>query len=114
MKARKPHCASASCLPEAFEASKRQPQAASKLYLSDPNSISQFFTSHTTLPIKLSVSHFFNCPQAAELNLILFQSKERPNGAVPKPGKSIEQAAKKINLDLNHIGLGGDVNQGVR
>ena len=74
----------------------------------------QFLNFLPLTQLKLSVSHFFNCPQAAELNLILFQSKERPNGAVPKPGMSIEQAAKKINLDLNHIGLGGDVNQGVR
>ena len=69
-KERKPHCASASCLPEARTFPFR-PRAAPKLYLSDPNSISQFFTSHTTLSIKLSVSHFFNCPQATKLNLCL-------------------------------------------
>ena len=116
-KERKPHCASASCLPEARTFPFR-PRAAPKLYLSDPNSISQFFTSHTTLSIKLSVSHFFNCPQATKLNLCLSDkfcclwSKVKFFGSKT----SYERAQpKQINLDINHIGLGDvGINQGVR
>ena len=70
------YCASASCLPDSDFGLERLQNYISPT----PNSISHFFTFHTTLPIKLSVSHFFNCPQATESNLCLWDnSRQRPH-----------------------------------
>ena len=67
MKARKPHCVWVSCLQERPCFLRICASGSFKIVSSDPNSISHFFTVRATLPIKLSVSHFFNRPQAVEL-----------------------------------------------